>query len=341
VSDFRTVPGFDEVWRPVGGRRVRPPEVLRGAGEGARARLSRIVGKAPEVMVKVTGRARGEGHLAAHLQYITRRGELEAEDRDGALMVGRGEVGELATDWEAMADLDQRRTARTPTSLSIVLSMPASTDPIALRDAARDFAGRTFGEAHDYVFVLHTDAGHPHVHLTVRALGDHGQRLNPKKADLDSWRQAFAEALRDRGVEAEATPRRARGVVRKAEKTPVRKLQERLAASDGGMPFVTAQAYRDAAPTAVGAETANPPWETAIARRQARIRALYLSQARLLAASAEPEDRALARAVARFVAEMPPVETQRLALARRLREAGIPQLEKEQGRDGVSRERGR
>jgi type IV secretory pathway VirD2 relaxase len=341
VSDFRNVPGFDEIWRPVGGGRVRPREVLGGAGAGARARLSRIVRKVPEVMVKVTGRTRGAGHLAAHLNYITRRGELEAEDRDGALMIGRGEVGELAKDWEAMADLDRRRTARTPTSLSIVLSMPASTDPIALRDAGRDFAGRTFGDTHDYVFLLHTDAGHPHVHLTVRALGDQGQRLNPKKADLEAWRQAFAEALRDRGIEAEATPRRARGVTRKAERMPVRKLRERLAASDGGMPRVTAQAYRDAAPIAAGAVTEPPTWQGAIERQQARIRALYLSQARLLAASAEPDDRALARAVARFVAEMPPVETQRQALARRLREAGIPQVEKEHGRDGVSRERGR
>lgn len=46
----------------------------------------------------------------------------------------------------------------------------------------------------------------------MRALGDHGERLNPRKADLEAWRQAFAQALRDRGVEAEATPRRARGV---------------------------------------------------------------------------------------------------------------------------------
>jgi hypothetical protein len=292
-------------------------------------------------MVKVTGRTRGLAHLAAHLNYITRHGDLEAEDRDGALLVGRGEVGELTQDWDAMAALDSRRTERTPTSLSIVLSMPAATDPLALRDAARDFAAKTFGERHDYVFVLHTDAAHPHAHLAVRALGDHGERLNPKKADLEAWRQTFAQALRDRGVEAEATPRRARGVTRKAERTPVRKLRERLAASGGGVPSVIAQAYRDAVPAAIGAAQATPPWEAAIARRQARIRGLYLSQARLLATSAEPQDRALARAVARFVAEMPAPATQRLARAKRLREAGIGAVEREEGPSGRSKERGR
>lgn len=105
--------------------------------------------------------------------------------------------------------------------------MPASTDPLKLRDAARAFASEVFAERHDHVFVLHTDASHPHVHLAVRSLGDDGQRLNPKTADLEAWRQVFARRLRERGVEAGAPPRRARGVTRKAERTPVRKLRER------------------------------------------------------------------------------------------------------------------
>ena len=44
-------------------------------------------------------------------------------------------------------------------------------------------------------FVLHTDATHPHVHMVVRSLGDRGERLAPKKADLEHWRQVFAQAL--------------------------------------------------------------------------------------------------------------------------------------------------
>lgn len=48
------------------------------------------------------------------------------------------------------------------------------------------------------------------VHMSICALGHSGERLNSKKADLETWRQVFASELRDRGVEAEATPRRAR-----------------------------------------------------------------------------------------------------------------------------------
>lgn len=167
MSDFLLSKGFEEVWRPpVRPRRVRPETVLdpsRSSGH-AKARLARIVRRAPEVMVKITGRTRGGEHLAAHLQYITRRGELEAEDRDGCLICGRREVAELAADWQTMAEMDSRRGPRTPTGLSLVLSMPAQTDPLRLRDAARVFARETFGGVHDYVFVLHTDAGRADIH---------------------------------------------------------------------------------------------------------------------------------------------------------------------------------
>lgn len=37
-----------------------------------------------------------------------------------------------------------------------------------------------------------------------------GVRLNPRKADLQRWRERFAHELRERGVEAEATRRASR-----------------------------------------------------------------------------------------------------------------------------------
>jgi len=69
--------------------------------------------------------------------------------------------------------------------------------------------------------------------LTVRTLGHDGRKLNPRKADLEQWRQTFAAVLRDRGVEAEATPRRARGVVRKAEIGAVLRMRERFDTGQG------------------------------------------------------------------------------------------------------------
>ena len=63
--------------------------------------------------------------------------------------------------------------------------------------------------------VLHDHQANPHVHISVRAESKHGKRLNPRKTDLHRWRETFAEKLRERGVEAEATRQATRGVGRR------------------------------------------------------------------------------------------------------------------------------
>lgn len=323
MSDFRILPGFEDVWRPpVQTRPHRPETMLRPTStRDVRTRLQRIVRRAPEVMVKVTGRTRDPAHLAAHLTYITRNGDLPAEGRDGLTVEGRREVVELAQDWSAAAMMDSRRRANSPFSVAVILSMPAETDAIRLRDAARALAVAEFEHRFDYVLVLHTDQAHPHVHLTVQALGELGERLNPKKADLDRWRQTFAEALRDRGVDAEATPRRARGVTRKSERGALRRIRERLARGQGGMGRVASEKLKTAAQLAFGGPPKPTPWEERMARRQLAVRRLYLAQAKLLQASGDADDRRLAIEIEGFLRGMQAPDSERLAMARELRHA--------------------
>lgn len=320
------VPGFEDVWRPP----VRPHHLTTSAvlararstsGADVRARLARIAARTPEVMVKVTGRTRDPGHLRAHLDYISRNGQLELETPDGAVIAGRAGVRDLAEGWSAEQLADLRTRSGAPFSHSLVLSMPAGTDPVALRDAARAFAADMFAGRHDYVFTLHTDTPRPHVHLSVCTRGHQGQRLNPRKADLDLWRQVFAQALRDRGVEAEATPRRARGVTRKPERAAPRKIRDRFEAGRGAMARVKQSAYREAAKAAFQGDIAPRAWERRLVDRQAQVRRTYLAQARLLSASADPRDRDLGAKVAAFVRAMPAPDSQRMALARELRAA--------------------
>lgn len=317
------VSGFEDIWRPpVRQRIVRPGNVLRSPrapASSARSRLERIAARAPEVMVKVTGRTRDAAHLRAHLDYITRNGQLELEGADGALIVGRRDLADLADDWGAAAQSHRPRRRDSPVSHSVILSMPAGTNEIALRDAARAFAADLFAGRHDYVFTLHTDTPRPHVHLAICSRGHAGERLNPKKADLELWRQTFAQALRERGVEAEATPRRARGVTRKAERTPLRKIRDRHESGHGEMARVRRSAFQEAGKAAFLGDVSRKPWETRTLERQARIRQTYLAQAQLLARSPRTEDRALAARVQAFVRSMPAPDSQRLALARELR----------------------
>ncbi len=112
----------------------------------------------------------------------------------------------------------------------LVLSMPQRTDPLSVQRAARDFAKREFS-GFQYAMVLHTyetdpdphPSPHPHVHLTVKAAGLDGIRLNPRKPDLQRWREGFAEALREYGIEATTTSRLHRT---NQERWTVRHLQE-------------------------------------------------------------------------------------------------------------------
>jgi hypothetical protein len=97
-----------------------------------------------------------------------------------------------------------------------MLSMPRGIDPLTVQRAAREFAGQEFSD-HKYVMVLHDHQANPHVHLSVRAESKSGRRLNPRKADLHRWREAFAERLREWGIDAEATRRSSRGVTRSYE----------------------------------------------------------------------------------------------------------------------------
>jgi len=326
VTDFRSSRGFEEVLRPpVEIRRARITTAVlrpsRGDGGDPSVRFARVARRVPEVMVKITGRTRDGAHLKAHLDYISRNGALALEGPDGERLDGRGQVRNLAREWAEEFDLEPGRRRDASITLSIVLSMPAGTDAARLQDAAKAFAAGTFGERFPYVFALHDEGRHPHVHLTVRRLGRDGDRLNPRKADLQVWREEFARALRDRSIEAEATPRRTRGVTRKAERTPIRKMRERFAAGQGPLPDVLDAAYR-AALTAGGGEA---PWLDAIRTRELAIRRVLVAEAVRLSRSEQPQDRALAALVERFVRERPAPMTRDQALRQRVevqRDAG-------------------
>ena len=176
---------------------------------------------ASQVVVKISGGGRGMLAIAAHMRYISRQGKpevggrgesLELEDENGDKISGAQAIKDLHSDWRYagsyVPDDAKRREA-----CNIVLSMPAGTPSHHVLDAAREFARATF-DGHKYVFVLHEDTDSPHVHLAVKSERRDGVRLNPRKADLQRWRERFAALLQDRGINAIATRSSTRGVRR-------------------------------------------------------------------------------------------------------------------------------
>lgn len=120
-------------------------------------------------------------------------------------------------------------------------------------------------ETRAYAFVRHTDAPNPHVHLVVRALGADGERFSPKKDDLISWRESFAGALREEGIEADATPRRVRGLSQDYETSRLRRLRLAYERGEGPMPEVMRKSLQKAR-----LEAALDAWEESILARSRR-----------------------------------------------------------------------
>ena len=274
--------------------RASTPE-LSGAGFQERAHAIRqrieavVVRRAPQVMVKVTGGGHGMAAIAAHLRYISKGGRLPIEDDRGQEREGKESLRDLVDQWRMggsrIPEISERREA-----FNIMLSMPAGTRAEIVRSAAREFAKAELSN-HRNVMVLHTHQVNPHVHLSVRAEGRNGQRLNPRKEDLRRWRETFAERLRGWGIEAEASSQVTRGTRTRNERVWERKTTR---------PREPHRTKAEGLPTGI--------------RRQALH--AWAQIMRALAASPEVSDRKLAQSIHQYVGRMPAVQAIRREQAR-------------------------
>ncbi|MBB1161523.1 relaxase/mobilization nuclease domain-containing protein [Aquariibacter albus] len=236
-----------------------------------------VVRRVPQVMVKVTGGGRGMKAITAHFRYISKNGRLEIEDERGETTRGKEALRELADDWRfggsLIEDAGDRREA-----FNIMLSMPRGTDPLTVQWAAREFAKIELAD-HKVVMVLHDHQANPHMHISVRAESKHGKRLNPRKTDLHRWRETFAEKLRERGVEAEASRQATRGSSRNYD--PLWRVKAR---EDGRL------------------RVSRPESKSGSQSRTTRAEAIeaWLQIGRALAASGDAADRKLAESIGRF-----------------------------------------
>ena len=115
-----------------------------------------------------------------------------------------------------------------------------------------------------------------------------GKRPNPRKADLHRWRETFAEKLRDRGIEAEATRQATRGRSRNYD--PLWRIKAR---DDGRL------------------RTSRPSTKASAHARSTRAEAVeaWMEVGQALATSTDKADRDLARSIATFIQQMPSTET--------------------------------
>jgi len=263
-----------------------PPRLNLPLGRKAAVIRGRITAtvtrRAPQVMVKVTGGGRGMAAIAAHFRYISKNGRLEIEDDRGVVHCGKESLRDLADQWRHGGALIPEEGNRRE-AFNLMLSMPRGTDPSIVHRAAREFAATELA-GYRYLMVLHDHQANPHVHLSVRATGRDGSRLNPRKADLHRWRETFAEKLRGWGIDAEASRQATRGENRRFEELWRGKARAGGRLSNESQKVKTGDRYHASRTEAVEA------W--------ARI-----SEA--LRRSERPEDQVLARDIVRFVRGSP------------------------------------
>src|SRR6266513_1222934 len=276
--------------------------------------VSRTVRRVPEVMIKVSGGARSLRGVQAHLDYIGREGEGVIETDDGAQLHEKGFEKALVKDWDLDLDEHRRHTQRAvavgrkPPKLvhNLVFSMPKSTPPDKVHAAVRKFATEKFALQHRYAMALHTDQGHPHVHVVVKAVSEQGERLNIRKATLREWRRDFAQYLRELGVEANATERAVRG------KHETSKLDGSYRAEQRGVSRHTRERVDGVASDLLKGSLRIEPAKAKLLETRREVQREWRAVSQILVAEGHPD---LAAQVRDFAARMPPPRTDREAIA--------------------------
>jgi hypothetical protein len=196
--------GADDPWLPSGWGR-------RGAAE-IRDEIRALTQHSPQVMVKIISNQSDMGAVRKVLKYISRDHTLTITDELQDQYLGAEATLGLGEQFK-YASLPVRETdGKWRETFHIEAGMPRDAlDGKTLREAVQAFAATEFS-GRKYAWTFHDHQEHPHVHLLVRIVDCDFKRLNPRKADLQRWREAFARELRLRGVEARATRRVTRGV---------------------------------------------------------------------------------------------------------------------------------
>lgn len=178
-----------------------------------------------QAIVKVSSYSKSQSRAEAHASYIMRHDKdvetVPVELSDGSVVIEHEDVCAVIDDWFAQEEI--RSNARRV--VNIVLSSPAGTDVEQLKASVRDFSSSYF-QAHESMFVIHTDTPNPHAHLSVKTRSHHGEQLRLGRAELKEMKDAYAESLRDNGIEVHSSYRSDRGQFQRSVSQAVHHMRE-------------------------------------------------------------------------------------------------------------------
>ena len=313
-----------------GGKQYRRP----GGGRAALARSLRIAQRRPQAVLKITGYGHGGAKILAHIHYVQRHGKLTLEDENGEQIDDPRELRRRVKLWTeqagaTMGEPGTEVTRKRRVTAHFILDAGKDADREALRKSVQEFLAKRFGkDGHEYLFARHDDTRQPHVHVVLNMMDGQGRRLHTSVAEVQRWREQFAEFARSNGIEVDASrawergkaPTRSRGLMKYGAPRPTRwtrdQVRRGLAArkerllSDAAL--ASARGDRDGAQalkkkaaglrmrtddklvrhTAAERRTTAPsmPWEAARIQNARRVSSDFDRQAARLASMAETAD---------------------------------------------------
>lgn len=213
-----------------------PSKKKQSGGGAAQTRTAFGFGdNSRQVVVKISGftksgrgaTGKGAAPLLGHITYISRHGKLTLEDETGMLWSGKENVNALAANWQSAVDESRRPNKPNDRDvMHLVVSKAGDDSKQQFTEAVRSWAQQRFNGERAYVFVVHDDTDNLHAHLAVQYRGFDGRPMRITRDTLADWRQTFAASLREHGIEAEASPRQMRGVLRRPESLAHRHMQQ-------------------------------------------------------------------------------------------------------------------
>lgn len=310
---------------PVGGQRL----II-----GNKATIARTVKRTPEVMVKIVSKAKERSagkdmkSIKSMVNYISQGGEVKVYDESGNEFLGKGVAAADALDgWRRIPKTNGNKRE----ALHIIFSMPRPANATDITpheevtEAVRRFA-RNEWVNYQYVYAQHSDKQHAHTHVILNMNPiKGGKRLNPRKADLQRWRERFAENLRELGIEANATPRAARGVTQKADNQAVRHINDRARQGGTMLAKVVISQEQQAIKEVIGKPRPDPYTPVILARRK-QVLTEYAAVAKQLL-DGNDDDKSLAADIVMFAQSLPPVQIKHKERVAELQQKGYgPEL---------------
>ena len=168
---------------------------------------------ANQVMFKITSFGNSATGMYKTLDYNSRQDDLTLYDNTDTALTSSEENKRPFMDFvKEVKTLHENAHRSKRMTMNFILSMKAGTPQKEFRAATREFLAKDFPNQ-PYLYTFHDDTDVYHAHVVAGLRDYEGNRVLTNKIQLQQWRENFAEALREQGVSAEATPALSRGKV--------------------------------------------------------------------------------------------------------------------------------